>query len=156
MCSAYSTWLVIGAQYLCQCVCGKLIFGLFKLIHSATSAIFISGPGSSYSNLYQEGRLSLSLSNLKHSFAIWYTVFLQCGHRCFPCFPHLVGFSGGDSPAVIDAFIVVVIFLSAVSVCFRSAASLAQSAVIVWSLAGVEMFVAYSLASNIDSSSPLM
>ena len=55
MCSATrstsSTWLVIWTQQLCQCVCGKLIFILFKFIHSVTYDSIMYGTRSSYSTL---------------------------------------------------------------------------------------------------------
>ena len=64
----------------------KIKFNLFKFIHSATSTVIMAGPGSSYSTLYQEGRLYLFFPNPKHSFSGWCTVFLQFGHRCFSFF----------------------------------------------------------------------
>ena len=63
--SSSSTWLVSRSQYLCQCVFGKIIFNLFKLIHSAASAVLMAGPRSSYSTFYQEGWLSLFIITWK-------------------------------------------------------------------------------------------
>ena len=56
-------------------------------------------------------------------FVIWDNV--------FPYFPCLVGLSSGDTPDEITAFIIVTIYLIAVSVCFHCTASLSRSAVIV-------------------------
>ena len=65
-----------------------------------------------------------------------------------------MGFADGAPPADMATLIRFMIYLSSESVCFCCATSLAQSAVIIWSFAAVEMFAAYSLAPNSDSFSP--
>ena len=92
-------------------------------------------------------------SNLKHSFDGWNNFFLQFGHSYFSSFPRLVGFYGGAPHTGNAAFIMVVIYWSAVSVCFCCTTCLEQSAVIVWSFSAVDMFAAYSLVPDSDSSS---
>ena len=66
-----STFLVSGAQNLCRWVYGELIFILFQLTHSVTSASLMSDPVSSYLTLYHDSRLYLFFSNLNHPISRW-------------------------------------------------------------------------------------
>ena len=70
------------------------------------------------------------------------------------CFPSLVGIARVTTPDWIDDFIIVIIFLSAASVCFRRAASLAHSSFIVGLFTSESMLAAYYLSSASDSSNP--
>ena len=91
----------------------------------------MAGPSSSYSTLYQEGRLYLFFSNLKHQFSGWYTVWLQFRNKCFSYFPRLLIFSGCAPLTGINDFIMVTIYLGYTSISFNCAASLERSAVII-------------------------